>query len=246
VSKFKERMRHEWKDLNGHNAMEVLKRLNPIVRGWANYFRIGVSKHTFQTLDHWMFDRCARHVRSNHSRKGWRWCRSKYWGRLNPDRADRWVFGDKGTGAYLLKLSWTPIRRHVLVKGTSSPDDPDLRGYWTERERRKLEEGLMAPSGDFAATAGPTSLTAKLSTATTCSPRARAERTNAPTSGSYTSTATSRSTQHRQENLRMRKRVARAVCEQTRKHGSEGGMAQRCAVPTRLSVLLMGRAPGCC
>jgi RNA-directed DNA polymerase len=53
--------------------------------------------------------------------------------------------GDKGTGSYLLKLSWTPIRRHVLVKGSASPDDPDLRGYWTERERRKLDEGLLPP-----------------------------------------------------------------------------------------------------
>jgi RNA-directed DNA polymerase len=145
VSNFKDRMRSEWMNLKGHNAMEVLKRLNPIVRGWANYFRIGVSKHTFETLDHWMLARCARHVRSNHPRKGWRWCRQKYWGQLNPERADRWVFGDKSTGAYLLKLSWTPIRRHVLVKGAASPDDPALRGYWIERERRKLEEGLLPP-----------------------------------------------------------------------------------------------------
>jgi RNA-directed DNA polymerase len=145
VGKFKERMHGEWKDLNGHNAMEVLKRLNPILRGWANYFRIGVSKHTFQMLDYWMFDRCARHVRSNHSRKGWHWCRQKYWGQLNPERTDRWVFGDKITGAYLLKLSWTPIKRHVLVKGSASPDDPALQGYWMERERRKLDEGVLPP-----------------------------------------------------------------------------------------------------
>ena len=146
VSNIKERMRHEWKGLNGHSAMEVLKRLNPIVRGWANYFRIGVSKHTFETLDYWIFDRCVRHVRSNHSRKGWRWCRQKYWGRLNPERADRWVFGDKSAGAYLLKLSWTPIKRHVLVKGSASPDDPALRGYWLERERRKLDEAHLPPN----------------------------------------------------------------------------------------------------
>jgi RNA-directed DNA polymerase len=145
VSNFKERMRHEWTDLKGHNAMEILKRLNPIVRGWANYFRIGVSKHTFETLDRWMLTRCARHVRSNHSRKGWRWCRKKYWGALNPKRADRWVFGDKSKGAYLLKLSWTPIRRHVLVKGAASPDDPALRGYWIARERRKIDNDLLPP-----------------------------------------------------------------------------------------------------
>jgi RNA-directed DNA polymerase len=140
VRNFKERVRREWMALKGHNIMAVLKRLNPIVRGWANYFRIGVSKHTFEAIDYWMFDRCVRYVRSNHRRKGWRWCRSKYWGALNPERTDRWVFGDKSTGAYLLKLSWTPIKRHVLVKGASSPDDPALRGYWIRRERRKIEE----------------------------------------------------------------------------------------------------------
>jgi RNA-directed DNA polymerase len=140
VRNFKERVRREWMALKGQTVMAVLKRLNPIVRGWANYFRIGVSKHVFEAIDYWMFDRCVRYVRSTHRRKGWRWCRSKYWGALNPERADRWVFGDKSTGAYLLKLSWTPIKRHVLVKGAASPDDPALRGYWIRRERRKIEE----------------------------------------------------------------------------------------------------------
>jgi RNA-directed DNA polymerase len=145
VREFKDRVRREWMNLKAHNVMEILKRLNPIVRSWANYFRIGVSKHTFETLDRWMLTRCARHVRSNHSRKGWRWCRKKYWGALNPKRADRWVFGDKSNGAYLLKLSWTPIKRHVLVKGAASPDDPALRGYWIERERRRIDDDLLPP-----------------------------------------------------------------------------------------------------
>jgi RNA-directed DNA polymerase len=145
VRRFKERVRREWMALKGHNVMAVLKRLNPILRGWANYFRIGVSKHTFEAIDYWMFDRCVRYVKSTHRRKGWRWCRSKYWGALNPQRADRWVFGEKSTGAYLLKLSWTPIKRHVLVKGAASPDDPALRGYWSVRERRKIDNDLLPP-----------------------------------------------------------------------------------------------------
>ena len=55
-------------------------------------------------------------------------------GKLNPRREDRWTFGDKRTGAYLLRFSWFKIERHVLVQGTASPDDPGLRTYWKTRE----------------------------------------------------------------------------------------------------------------
>lgn len=51
-------------------------------------------------------------------------------------RADRWVFGNKLSGTYLYKLSWTPIERHTLVKGAASPDDPALKDYWAKRRRR--------------------------------------------------------------------------------------------------------------
>ena len=43
-------------------------------------------------------------------------------------RHDRWVFGDRDTGAYLAKFAWTEIVRHVLVRGGASPDDPALAG----------------------------------------------------------------------------------------------------------------------
>jgi RNA-directed DNA polymerase len=88
--------------------------------------RIGVSKQTFGSLDHWMLERCVRYVRFSHPTKGWRWCRSKYWGELNPNRKDRWVFGDKSTGTYLIKLSWTPIERHVLLQISAQVPKPRI------------------------------------------------------------------------------------------------------------------------
>lgn len=140
VLNLQDRLKQEWIALQGHNITEVLKRLNPILRGWANYFRIGASKHTFGSLDHWMFKRCVRYTKHTHPNKGRRWRQSRYWGMLNPNRKDRWVFGDKSSGSYLLKLSWTPIVRHVLVKGAASPDDPALHDYWDRRQRRKVED----------------------------------------------------------------------------------------------------------
>ncbi|HSK83707.1 MAG TPA: HNH endonuclease signature motif containing protein, partial [Rubrobacter sp.] len=38
-----------------------------------------------------------------------------------------------------------PIKRHVLVKGAASPDDPDLGAYWIERERRKIDNDPLPP-----------------------------------------------------------------------------------------------------
>ena len=68
--------------------------------------------------------------------QGKRWVVSRYFGRFVPSRRDRWVFGDRDSGAYLLKFSWTKITRHTLVKGWASPDDPALTSYWAARRRR--------------------------------------------------------------------------------------------------------------
>jgi RNA-directed DNA polymerase len=133
IRKLRERLRCEWLALRGQSAHVVISRLNPIIRGWANYFRNAVSKRVFNSLDNWMWRRCIRYARHTHPRKGWAWLVRRYFGRFNRGRNDRWVFGDKNTGKYLLKFAWTPIRRHVQVRGTSSPDDPQLRRYWEAR-----------------------------------------------------------------------------------------------------------------
>ncbi|KJV77887.1 group II intron encoded reverse transcriptase domain protein [Rickettsia hoogstraalii str. RCCE3] len=44
-------------------------------------------------------------------------------------RNDNWVFMDKSKDLYLWKLQWTAIKRHILVKGKASPDNPALKEY---------------------------------------------------------------------------------------------------------------------
>jgi RNA-directed DNA polymerase len=135
VTGLREKIREAWLGLKGHSVGAVLWKLNPIIRGWANYFRVAVASETFSKLDRWMYHRATRYARSTHPRKPGRWVRDRYWGRLNPERDDRWVFGNKRTGRYLLKFSWFKIERHILVKGRSSPDDPCLREYWWKRQK---------------------------------------------------------------------------------------------------------------
>jgi RNA-directed DNA polymerase len=47
------------------------------------------------------------------------------------------VFGDRATGVYLPKFAWTPIIRHVVVRGGASVDDPSLQDYWMNRRRKQ-------------------------------------------------------------------------------------------------------------
>jgi RNA-directed DNA polymerase len=136
VKRIKARLTAEMKALRGHNAQQVLIRLTPIIRGWSAYYRHCVSSKVFDALDDHMWKLTYKWATWTHPHKGKRWIVRRYFGRFVPSRRDRWVFGDRESGAYLLKFSWTQITRHTLVKGWASPDDPTLTSYWAARRRR--------------------------------------------------------------------------------------------------------------
>ena len=47
------------------------------------------------------------------------WVTARYFGQFNKARQDRWVFGDRHSGAYMHRFAWTNIVRHQLVKQRS-------------------------------------------------------------------------------------------------------------------------------
>src|SRR5260370_40666018 len=81
----------------------------------------------------------------SHPNKPRHWIIGRYFGKFSKFRNDRWVFGDRDTGAYLPKPSWTDIVRHTLVKGGASPDDPALAGYWAQRRQKVKPRWTPAP-----------------------------------------------------------------------------------------------------
>jgi len=136
VRRHRERLRTEMRSLRGSNVVMVLQQLAPIVRGWATYYRTVVSSETFASLDYYLWKLTYKWAKHTHPKKPKHWITNRYFGRFNKSRQDNWVFGDRHSGAYLVKHAWTPIIRHRMVKGTSSPDDPTLTTYWADRHRR--------------------------------------------------------------------------------------------------------------
>ncbi len=135
VQQLRRKLKGIWRKHVGSPTVALINELNPIIRGWSNYFRIGVAKEVFSELDSFMYRRAQRYMKRRHPMKSGWWRTEKYWGRTFGHR-DRWVFMDKERHATLRKFAWTPIIRHRLVPKTYSPDDPDLQDYWQQRRQR--------------------------------------------------------------------------------------------------------------
>jgi RNA-directed DNA polymerase len=62
---------------------KVIEEVNPILRGWVNYFRIGHSTRCFAMVKNWVEGKIRRHLMRSRQRKGVGW---KRWSR-------EWIYG---------------------------------------------------------------------------------------------------------------------------------------------------------
>ena len=130
---FLQRIRDWLKKHKDVTAEAVINYLNPVLKGWGNYYRFGASKNVFGYVDHEIWKTLWLWAKRRHKNKGKRWIARKY---FNKD----WRFkaeitnrrGDKQS-ITLTKLYDIPITRHIQVKGNNSPDDPTLIQYWEDR-----------------------------------------------------------------------------------------------------------------
>jgi RNA-directed DNA polymerase len=127
-------------------AAELIRQLNPKIRGWANYHRHVVSKRIFSRVDCAIFEAVWQWARRRHNRKGRRWLKQRYFCRR---RGRDWCFfgeskDEEGRAcrAWLHHATRTPIRRHVKVRGAANPYDPRWEEYFERREGVKMLSNL--------------------------------------------------------------------------------------------------------
>lgn len=108
---------------------ELIKTLNPIIRGWANYHRHIVAKNAFKKLDHYLWRVTWQWGKRRHPNKGHKWVASKYW---HSERNRNWIFQTMNTK--LIKFSDIQIRRHTMPKLDTNPYKD--RKYFLKRKER--------------------------------------------------------------------------------------------------------------
>ncbi|TAK27709.1 MAG: group II intron reverse transcriptase/maturase [Chloroflexota bacterium] len=137
VKSFLDKVRKVVKGNKQATAGNLIVRLNPLVRGWANYHRHVVSADTFSTVSAAIFKVLWYWARRRHPRRGKRWVRAKYFHTVG---SNHWVFSGEVTGAggaprtvRLFSASSVAIRRHTKVRGEAHPYDPAWQAYFDAR-----------------------------------------------------------------------------------------------------------------
>jgi RNA-directed DNA polymerase len=117
--------------INHHNSAPqegLIRHLNPVIKGWCNYYSTVCSKKTFSKLEHLTCRKLLRWAKRRHPHAS-RWkTNAKYW---HPDGRYKWSFATR-EGLRLWRYDKTPIRRHIKVEGSRSPYDGDWV-YWATR-----------------------------------------------------------------------------------------------------------------
>ncbi|CAD6556688.1 group II intron reverse transcriptase/maturase [Paraburkholderia sabiae] len=132
--------------ISGNKAVtqtDLIRLLNPMLRGWAQYHQPVVAKQAYSRMEHLLFGRLWRWSKRRHPNKGSDWVRKKYFHSVG-DR--RWVFaapmerddGSKGL-LELYQISGTAIERHRKVKGDYNPFDPTMEQYGEELRQKRME-----------------------------------------------------------------------------------------------------------
>jgi RNA-directed DNA polymerase len=112
-------------------AVTVIKTLNPVIRGWANYYRHCAAKEVFSKVRHAQWRMLWNWAKRRHPNKSSKWVKARYF------KSDGyWTFRE--AKAELVKPDQTPITRFVKVTGRNSTYDPALKEYWTERKKRQV------------------------------------------------------------------------------------------------------------
>lgn len=67
----------------GAKQESLIRLLNPIITGWANYYRYSVSSKTFRKADKLIFEKLWQWAQRRHPKKGKYWVADKYFHKIN-------------------------------------------------------------------------------------------------------------------------------------------------------------------
>lgn len=137
--------------IKGHKTSDqnnLIKMLNPIIKGWADFHRHSVAKVIYKHVDHNIWKSLWQWAVRRHPHKSKIWIKRRYFHRVG---SRDWVFA-ANTGKHfpdgkpirrmLQMASDTPIIRHCPLRLEANPFDPMWEEYFEARMSIKMKNSL--------------------------------------------------------------------------------------------------------
>jgi RNA-directed DNA polymerase len=148
VATFLEKVRSAVKGNKALDQDKLIRMLNPMIQGWANYHQHVVSKEAFARVDHEIWQALWQWAVRRHPKKSSVWIKKRYFHSVG---TRNWVFaaatGEKFPNGKpilksLRKATDTPIRRHRPIKLEAHPFDSQWEMYFEARTSHKMLNSL--------------------------------------------------------------------------------------------------------
>jgi len=135
LEKVRKLIRQNW----GMSQTDLIRQLNPVIRGWANYHCHIVAWEMFKRVEWVLWQALWQWAKRRHPGKSLHWIAGKYW---HPLGRRKWTFAadtgertleGKPVWLKLVKPTETKIQRHIKIRADANPFDPQWHDYFEDR-----------------------------------------------------------------------------------------------------------------
>jgi len=120
------------------DRMDILiDKLNPVIRGWAYFYRSSCAKQVFTQMDHEIYTTLWKWAKRRHNNKPKQWIKDRYFIRVN---GRDWVFAyrQKDKIFQIFRMETVKIIRHTIVRNNANVYDKQWQIYFQKRRQKQL------------------------------------------------------------------------------------------------------------
>lgn len=143
VKKFTAKIKEVIKRNASSTQHDLIFTLNPIIKGWGEYYQFSAATETYRKVDNAIFQKLWRWCLRRHHNKGLGWIKNRYFHKTgNRD----WVFSTEEGGRdkqySLISLTNIKIKKYPQLKAAYNPYDPAWDDYTEQRAVIKMKFSL--------------------------------------------------------------------------------------------------------
>ena len=131
IKSFKRKAKNIIQNCYPWNLEESITKLNYLINGTGNYWRIGSNKKLFSKMDNYVYELWMRQIKRWYTNKSVAWMVDKHFKMsVHPSYNDKWTFTDPKSGHQVDKMYWINIRYPNCVKYKATPFDSEFDEYY--------------------------------------------------------------------------------------------------------------------